>query len=50
MPDGITDNEEFTDFVEELDPRYGNMPRRGTLDREIEMVMVEVKQKIKVLL
>lgn len=50
MPNRITDNEEFRDFVQELDPRYSSMPRRGALNKEIEVIMVEMKQKIKALL
>lgn len=50
MPNRITDNEEFREFVEELDPRYTTMPRRAALDKEIEMILVEIKQKIKALL
>ena len=50
MPNRITDNEEFRDFVQELDPRYSSIPRRGAPNKEIEVIMVEIKQKIKALL
>ena len=50
MANSITDNAEFREFVEELDPRYTSMPRRAALNKEIEKVFIELKQKITSLL
>ena len=47
MANSIT---EFREFVEELDPKYTNMPRRTALNNEIDKVLFELKQKITCLL
>lgn len=50
LPNSITDNEEFREFVEELNPLYTSMPKRTALDTEINKIHVEMQQKIKTLL